>query len=41
MILDAVQDYEGEREFDDLDKFAKENLGPRWCRGLGEQVLLR
>eukprot|EP00438_Fugacium_kawagutii_P035714 Skav234673 [mRNA] locus=scaffold1131:470468:472215:- [translate_table: standard] len=24
-----LEDYEGEREFDDLDKFAKENLGPR------------
>ena len=27
-----LEDYEGEREFDDLAKFAKDNLGPR-CQG--------
>ena len=27
-----LEDYEGEREFDDLAKFAKDNLGPR-CHG--------
>lgn len=28
-VVSNLQDYEGEREFDDLAKFAKENLGPR------------
>ena len=29
------QDYEGEREFDDLAKFAKDNLGPRCLFNVG------